>query len=330
MTNDMNIAEFDPNGCLWIDNPKPPQYWLSPHVVMTTTADPNGVSPGANTTSVTVSWKAECQFAGTAGMLNTALFDLYIGDPFIAMAPASMDLLTGTPPGTGPALPAITAGQLNVATSVGPWDSATIPHLSQPHHACLLARVYPAGSSPDTGDLSGYPAVDPHYAQHNCTVNTSDGQGLLRIPIVNGTVRRGPQLVAIQAVPDLKPSQAVLDAVMPSLQRIPAFKQIAAAPLPRVDLDFSGFKSSHEGLLDKIEDWIEEKVIAIIHALEGDCKNNNGASTRVMLPPNFFGKFDFVADLSGTQQGDAHIYHISQVNEKGEPYGGITVVIVVT
>jgi hypothetical protein len=324
---DLNIAEFDKNGCLWIDNPKPSPYWLSPHVIMTTKAmDPDNVYPGANTNSVTVSWQEGCQFSGIAAQLNKAVFDLYIGDPFIAMAPSSMTSLTGG----GPAQPNITAGHIDVSTTVGPWDVSTIPHLSQPHHACLVARVYPLGASPDTGDLSGYPAVDPHYGQHNCTVNTASGQGMMRIPIVNGTTRRGPQFVAIQAVPDLNPNRTVLDTVLPSLQLIPAFKQIATTPLRGVDLDLSHFKSSHEGLLDKIEDWIEKEVIEIINDLEGNCRRDRGASARVVLPPSFFGKFDFIADLSGAQQGDAYIYHVSQVNEKGEPYGGITVAILAT
>lgn len=340
MGNDPNIAEFDPNGCLWIDQPKPSPYWLSPNVIMTTKAmDPSDVYPGANTNSVTVSWKAGCQFSGVAGELNTPLFDLYIGDPFIAMAPASMSLLTGTPPGTAPAQPAINSGQLNVQTSVGPWQASTIPHLSQPHHACLLARVYPFGATPDTGDLSGYPAVDPHYAQHNCTVNTISGQGMLRIPIIDGTTLRGPQLVVIQAVPDLKPNRTVLDAVLPSLKLIPGFKQIAATPPRSVDFDLGAFTSPHDGLLDKVDDWLEKDVIKSIEDLEDHCRTNHGKSARLILPPNHFAKFDFIVDLTGAKQGDAHICHLSQVkpaarlgaarNGKVEQFGGITVATVV-
>ena len=320
MSTDPNIAEFDPNGCLWIDATPPNPYWLSPSVIMTTKpSDPSDVYPGANHTSVTVSWKAECAFAGVAAELNTALFDLYIGDPFLGMAQASLGLLTGG----SPAQPNITAGQLNVVTSVGPWDSSTIPTLSQPHHACLLARVYPLGATPDSGDLSGYPGSDQHYAQHNCTVNTTDGQGMIRIPIGNGTSRRGPQFVAIQAVPVLEPNRTVLDAVMPSLQLHPGFKQIATTPLRSVELDLSAFKSPHESLLDRIEHWIEKEALEIIAALEGDCKKANGTSARVVLPPNFFAKFHFIADLSGAKPGDAHIYNLSQVNSKVERAGGL-------
>jgi hypothetical protein len=327
MSTDPNIAEFDPNGCLWIDPTPPNPYWLSPSVIMTTKpSDPSDVYPGANSTSVTVSWKAECAFAGVAAELNTVVFDLYIGDPFLGMAETSLGSLTGG----SPAQPNITAGQSNVVTSVGPWDSSTIPHLSQPHHACLLARVYPFGATPDTGDLSGYPGSDQHYAQHNCTVNTTDGQGMIRIPIGNGTSRRGPQLVAIQAVPVLDPNRAVLDAVLPSLQLHPGFKQISTTPLRVVNFDLSAFKSPHESLLDKIENWIEKKALEVIKALEGDCKKANGISARVVLPPNLFAKFDFIADLSGAKPGDAHIYNVSQVNSRGEPFGGLTVAVLVT
>jgi len=327
MSTDPDIAEFDPSGCLWIDKPTASPYWLSPHVIMTTKAmDPSDVYPGGNSCSVTVSWQSECVFSGTASELNTALFDLYIGDPFLGMAQSSLGSLTGG----APAQPAITAGQMNVQTSVGPWDASTIPHLSQPHHACLLARVYPLGATPDSGDLSGYPAVDQHYAQHNCTVNTSDGQGMIRLPIGNGTARRKPQLVAIHAVPDLNPNPTVLNAVLPSLKLKPGFKRIATTPLRGVDFDLSAFRSPHEGLLDKIKDWIQREALEIIEALEDDCRKKSGKSARLMLPPNHFAKFNFVADLAGAKPGDAHIYQLSQVNEKGEPYGGLTVAILVT
>lgn len=321
--NDPGIAATDPNGCLYIDSPKPPQYWLSPNVIMTTKPlDPSDVYAGSNSTSVTVTWQGSdlCAKAG----FEAVVFDLYIGDPYMAMVPgSSLDSLATLKPVT------ISSGQ-SIATNVGPWDSSGLPHLSQPHHACIIARVYPFGSSPDTGDLSGYPSGDLHYAQHNCTVNTSDGQGLIRIPIGDGTLLREPELVAIQAVPDLKPNATVLAAVLPSLKLIPAFKQIATTPLRKVGLDVSAFKSHHESLLDRIEDWIEGKVRELIRDLEGKADKAGGAHARIALPPGLFTKFLFTADLAGAKVGDAHIYHLSQVNRKGQPWGGVTVAIVVT
>jgi hypothetical protein len=323
MANDPGIAASDPNGCLVIDNPKPSPYWLSPNVIMTTKPmDPSDVYPGGNSSQVTVTWQEECSIPN----FEAVVFDLYIGDPFLAMAPSSMDPLAtlqqvSIKPGGTVASPVPPTGQ---------WNSSGLPHLSDPHHACLLARVYPFGASPDTGDLSGYPAVDPHYAQHNCTVNTSDGQGMMRIPVGDGSLRREPELVAIQAVPDLNPNPTVLAAVLPSLKLIPAFKQIATTPLRSVGLDLSAFKSHHESLLERIEEWIEHLILELIRDLEGKAAKAGGAHGRVMLPPGLFAKFEFTADLSGAKAGDAHIYHLSQVNSKGEPWGGLTVAIVVT
>src|SRR5580700_6909340 len=93
-------------------------------------SDPSDVYAGSNTTGVTISWKAACSIPDEVAVV----FDLYIGDPTMAMVP-------GTTLGT---LAALTSVSINpgqtVTTSVGPWDSSTIPHLSQPHHACMLAR----------------------------------------------------------------------------------------------------------------------------------------------------------------------------------------------
>jgi hypothetical protein len=324
--NDPNIAAGDPNGCLWIDDPKPSPYWLSPNVIMTTKPmDPSDVYPGGNTSQVTVTWQGGDNCAGAG--FQAVLFDLYIGDPFMTMIPGStLDTLTSLQQvkiGSGDTVP-------STVPTAGTWDSSGLPHLSQPHHACMIARVYPFGVTPDGGDLSGYPSGDLHYAQHNCTVNTSDGQGLLKIQIGNGTLLREPELVAIQAVPDLNPNATVLAAVLPSLKLIPSFKQIATTPLRSVGLNLGAFKSTHESLLERIEEWIEHLILELIRDLEGKAAKAGGAHARIMLPPGLFAKFDFTADLSGAKVGDAHIYHLSQVNSKGEPWGGVTVAIAIT
>ncbi len=327
--NDLGIAAADPNGCLWIDNPKPSPYWLSPNVIMTTKpSDPSDVYPGGNTSQVTVTWGGGDNCSGGSPPFDpTVVFDLYIGDPFIAMSPSVMDALTSLQQVNG-----INAGQTVASTvpTTGTWNSSGLPHLSQPHHACLLGRVYPFGATPDPGDLSGYPSVDLHYAQHNCTVNTSDGQGRIVIRIGNGTPRREPEFVAIQAVPDLDPNPTVLAAVLPSLKLNPTFKRIATTPLKNVKLDLSAFKSQHESLLERIEQWIEHLILDLIRDLEGKAAKSGGAHARVMLPPGLFAKFDFIVDLSGANAGDAHIYQISQVNSKGEDWGGLTAAILVT
>jgi len=333
---DTNIQTADPSGCPSIDAVKPSPYWLSPNVIMTTKPmDPSDIYPGVNTTSVVVSWKDDCAFAPPQAGLNTAVFDLYAGDPTVAMTPAVLDAIASAVPIT------ISAGQANIPAPVPSWNAGGLPHLTQPHHACLLARVYPLGATPDTGDLAGYTAADPHYAQHNCTVDTTDGQGMFRIAIANGTSNREPKLVVLQAVPDLNPNKTVLDAVLPSLKLHPGFKQIATTPLRHVEFDLSAFKGHHQSLLDKIEDWIEKKVLELIEDLEGKCHKAQGITARVVLPPGLFAKFDFILDLSGAKPGDAHIYHVSQVSGNAptagtvpaaaapglEPAGGLTMAV---
>jgi hypothetical protein len=321
MSIDTGIQQADPNGCVFADVlPKNSPWYLSPNVVMTTQAgDPSDVFPGMNTTSVTVTWKSECTIPNSD---LSIVFDLYIGDPTLPMIPGStLDKLANLNAIT------ISPGQ-TVATQVGPWPVSGLPHLSQPHHACLMARAYPFGASASAGDLTGFPIDDEHYAQHNCTVDTADGQGMFRLPIRNGVLSLKPELVAIQAVPDLNPTGATLDAILPSLRRIPSFKQIASKPLRRVEFDLTAFKTPHESLLERIEEWIEREILELIEALEGRCKHNGGVAARAVLPPNAFAKFDFIADLAGATRGEAHVYQVSQVKGDGKPYGGLTVVIV--
>jgi hypothetical protein len=326
MSVDSNIAAHDPNGCLYIDSPKPSPFYLSPNLIMATKAsDPSDVYPGSNTTSVSVSWTASCTIPSELAVI----FDLYIGDPTLPMIPGSTlgPLATSYPTPNGVS---ISAGQSNVATTVGPWDSSAIPHLSQPHHGCLLARVYPFGATPDTGDLTNYPANDQHYAQHNCTINTTDGQGMIIIPIRNGTLLKAPTMVSIHAVPDLEPSRATQDAILPSLHLIPAFKQVATAPLRKVDLDVSAFRSQPAPRLEEIQASIGNEARALIEDREAAVRKIGVTPVRTVLPSQFFTTFNFTADLTGATVGDAHFYDVTQVNAAGQTYGGIKVVIVVT
>jgi len=331
MPTDSNIAAHDPNGCLFIDTwPKPVwppnPWWLSPDVIMTTKpSDPSDVYPGSNTTSVAISWTpASCTIPSELAII----FDLYIGDPTLPMTPGGTlgTLASAYPPPNG--VP-ISAGQSNVATTVS-WDSSSIPHLSQPHHGCLLARVYPFGATPQTGDITDYAEYDQHYAQHNCTVNTSDGGAIIKIPIRNGTLLQGATLVSMHAVPDLAPAKITQDAVLPSLQLHPDFKQLATTPLKKVDFDLSAFKTQPLPRLEDVQASIGNEARALIEDREAAVRKLGGTPVRTVLPANFFATFNFTADLTGATVGDAHIYHITQLNAAGQHYGAITVVILIT
>ncbi|MBZ5621149.1 MAG: hypothetical protein LAQ69_20845 [Acidobacteriia bacterium] len=324
MSFDLNIQQHDPSGCLFLDKPKPSPFYESTNLIMTTKpADPNNVYLGSNTTQVTATWSGSCSIPG--GDSVSVMLDIYIGDPTMPMIPGST-LFALTPPLNSIA---ISEGGPPVTYTTPVWDSSKIPHLSQPHHACILARVYPDTATPDSGDLTAYPPDDFHYTQHNVYVATADGQGLMRIGINNGTVRREPLMVSIHAVPNLKPSPATLAIVLPSLKLIPTFKQISTTPLRHVEFDLGPFKGhQHESLLDRIEDWIEREVHQLIRELERKARTAGGASAQAVLPPGLIAKFNFVADFSGSKPGDAYLYDVTQITGTGQPYGGLLIAIV--
>jgi hypothetical protein len=344
----------DPNGCLYIDGPtladKPSPYWLSPNLIMTTTSDPGVVDAGAvNFTTLNLSWQgSETSPCALPQKDSQVVFDLFISNqgPSMSLDPGGAfltTLVTGQLALNSTATNILASGDIaspNVfpfPTSPPPpgWDPANPPLGGTPvtpGHECLIARVYPnslAESALQGYAVNAFPAGDLHYAQRNCTVEAAGGH-MIKFQIGNGNVLREPELVAIQAVPDINPNPTVLAAVLPALQRIPAYKQIATTPLRSVGLDLSAFKSPHESLLEKILEWISKEVMEFIEDLEAKCKKAGGTSGRVVIAPGVFSKFDFTADLSGATPGDAYIYHLSQVNGQGQPYGGLTVGIVAT
>lgn len=363
---DANIAAKDPSACLSIDNPKPSPYWLSPNLIMTTKpSDPNDVYPGTNSTSISVSWAAGCTIPSELAVV----LDLYIGDPTLPMIPGSASMGTIASPFPTPNGVNISPGQSNVVTSVT-WNSSVVPTLTQSvgvnqYHGCLLARVYPFGATPDTGDLTGYPATDPHYAQHNCVVTTASAGTMFKMPINNGNVSRVPITVSVYATPDLKPAPIVLKAIQPGLELVKGYKRIATTALAKPVLDLSIFKvvtaTPVSGLKAEpiLETPLKAETIAPVAevkapmaevkapvapaetlkapanlvdvaALETETLRLGGITGAAVLPPQHFAKFNFTADLTGATVGDAHVWHISQVTAQGQPYGGLTVVVVIT
>jgi len=346
MPNDPLIATNDPNNCLYISDAanKAGQYWLDLNLIMQG-ADQGLIIPGAaNTTLIRCGWNKGCSIPGGGELGPSAKFDL-----FISNAGFSLVLIPDNSGAHG--LTTLIAGQPAVNSMggffsqgdvfqnpFGPWDpdNPSFPAI-QHGHECLMARIYPdtldAGSFPTypnpNANIQPYIATDLHYAQHNCWVGPAEGK-LLKLEIGNGNPLEERQLVAIQAVPDINPSQKVLSAALGGLQQVPGFKQISNKQPPRPPkLDVSGLPHPHESFLDKIEDFIEDVVHDLIRDLEGKCEKAGGAHARAEIAPKSFGKFLFSVDLTGATLGDAFIYHVSQVNGKGQPYGGATIAVVV-
>jgi len=324
--SDMNINDQ----CLSL-TPGSPYWWLSPDIIMVNMPpDENTANPdaGGNVTSaVTVHNSCE-EFD-----VHTARFDLYVYAPSLSAGPIvdPAGVAVYNPPG----------GSFHTVTAFGtpvqvPWvvsSDSTKANAADPPHHCLIARCYPLTSPPDPGNIA-YVNTDQHYAQHNVTINPIPMKSpKKRIPIRTGNSMREPQLVVIQAVPDLEPAKGTLDTLLPSLKATPGFKQISTKPLKEVSFDLDPLTKKEGGcIFDKIEDFFEDAVKDLLRDLEGKHKKaapgGSGAHGRVQIPANFYSAFDFNVDITGANPGDAFIYHLTQTTSAGVENGGLTVVAV--
>lgn len=316
--------------CLFL-NPGAPYWWLSPDVIMVNNPpDENTANPdlGGNViSSVTVHNKCD------SFDVTTVRFDLYVCAPSLNVGPTidPNGVAVYNPPNGS--FHTITA--FDSQTQV-PWVVSSTPgaaNTADPPHHCLIARCYPLSSPPDPGNIS-YVNQDQHYAQHNVTVNPVPMKSpKKRISIRTGNSLREPELVVIQAVPDLAPAQGTLATLLPTLQATPGFKQISSKPLREVSFNLDPLTEPHGGgVFDKIEDFFEDKVKDVLHDLEVKfgkaAPSGSGAMGRVKIAPKFYTAFDFNVDLTGAEPGDAFIYHLTQTTGTGVQNGGLTVVAV--
>lgn len=325
----------DSNGCIFMTPGPGGNWWLSPDVIMEG-ADPSTAAAGPDTTDVTVHWKANCSLSGE---LTAVIFELYVGDPSLVMTPINTVQLQAPTQVAG-----LAAG--GAVKSTVPWTPDTDPTKPNgPGHKCLIARAYPFGSTPDTGQLSIYLPDDPHYAQHNLTVQGVGGkEGKARIRVNTGNPREQAEVATILVLADTQPNAAVLAAIMPSLNAFPGFTTVASKPVKSMQLDLGSLgqvvppgdtDDAHEkkGFFEKVEDaaravagGIAKAADAVEDAFEGPDKKVQG---KVLIDGNSFGSFDFVVDPSGGNPGEAYICHMTQTTADGKPCGGLTVVVVV-
>lgn len=351
--SDTGIDSKDPSNCLYMEaNPgdggthnAAGVWWLSPDVVMTG-PDPSKAnpSPTLNTTNVTVHWKDCNPFGSVPDDLKIVVFDLYIGDPTLTMIPgwptAGCNLkslaVAATVTGIAQAGPPVKTA-VNWTASATSGDPDFINGIQ---HKCMVARCYPFGATPDPGAVKGYPAVDAHYAQRNLVVVGvgSKHEGGKRFPIKIGNAGQHAELVRLRAFTDFKPTRQVLDAILPSLKATPGFKQIAPVPLHKISFDLSNLGGAKKGIgdifrevgrevaeiADKVEDGIEKAVTG-----KDEGPEPQKIEAHVSLAPKVVSTFDFIVDPTGATPGNAHIYHLTQENSKGQPEGGLTVIFVI-
>ncbi|MBV8899870.1 MAG: hypothetical protein JOY92_07135 [Verrucomicrobia bacterium] len=337
MAIDQNIQNSDPNTCLYMEdtsgdggNHTDPTFWLSPDCQMANGpgTDPSFANEGAkNTTSVIIYKKPDCALAGDS---SAVVFDLYVCTPSLNIVTPTFDPTSSVQLASSSLAVVTTPGGTPNANDVTWTPSSNSGDPNGPGHKCLIARCYPFGATPDQEFLSKYIPEDPHYVQHNLTIGVASqhSPGPHGIKIRTGNGARENETVTIRAVSDFKPSDTVLQAILPSLRAVPGFARIATRPVRHFGLNLDVFKNERNCFEEPFE-YLAHLVCDVITGLFGKLEHPN-IETKVTIRPRFFADFTFSVDASGSNVGDAHIFHLTQADHQGQFQGGLTVAVVTT
>lgn len=285
-------------------------WWLSPDIQLTgPVSGPDNADPGqTNPVVVKFHRKSANTNCNTTGDESITV-QLWVGNPSLAMAPnnqASTFMIANI----GSPMPAPGAtGTQAVDWSVPSGLPADNPQA--PGHKCLIARCFPDSLSPSNSNF--FLPDDPHLAQHNICIVPCPEKKLVhhQLHFKVSTLNPGSkeERARLRAVLDLKPKEFVARTVLTRLKKVNGFHQLAtAAPAQGFRFDLSAFSPSN------------------IHDNSHGGPQPNFAAEATLT--NHVVHLDFIADLTGTQAGDAFIYHLTQTDTAGHPQGGLTLVLV--
>ncbi|MDQ2975491.1 MAG: hypothetical protein M3R69_08785 [Acidobacteriota bacterium] len=295
-----------------------PTWWLSPDIELTgPISGPDKADPGQiNPVNVRSHNKGgQCTSTGDEAII----VELWVGNPSIVMTPdnpASTSLVTKM--GSPMPLPGNSATQLIDWTPPGglpPTDP------QGPGHKCLIARCYP--DSLTASPIDFFLPDDPHVAMHNICIVPCGGPGAANRPgqcgleVTTASLnRKEREAVTLRVVPDTRPDQFVRATVLKLLEKLPGFKKLAVRPVPRFNFELRGFPGA------RINDQTKPGCLGILSG--GKRYYEAGINLEVAQVT----RFNFVADLSGSEFGDAHIFHLTQSSAKQPRQGGLTIVMV--
>ena len=194
-----------------------------------------------------------------------------------------------------------------------------------PGHRCLITRCF--FDTDDTPALSKNlyaGSSDWRYAQHNLDIVQAfrGGEGPPQRLIQVTNLAEHPADIAIRVQPDLNPTARLREYLLPQLRRVSGFRQIALTNPPPLALSFPEFPAVH------FESTALTGCIGKLLAAIGIGKAAATHTATVALPAGRRTPLVFRPDMSGTPQGDAHIFHVTQSGRGGALQGGITVVTV--
>jgi hypothetical protein len=296
-----------------------PVWWLSPDIELNgPTSGPNKADPGQiNPVNVRFHNKAEgqCEPVGD----EAAAVELWVGNPSVVMTPnnpASTALVMKI----GSQMPS----PGGIGTQIIQWTPpAGLPPTDPqgPGHKCLIARSYPDSLIPSPTNF--FLPDDPHVAMHNICIVPCGGPGAARVPGPCGfevtTANLDPKerdAVTLRVMADTRPDKFVRETVLKLLERQPGFKRLAVRPPAKFSLELREFRDAH------VNDQTRPGCLTILSGAK------RYYEAGINLEANQVTRFTFVADLSGSEFGDAHIFHLTQSSAKQPRQGGLTIVMV--
>ena len=285
-------------------------WWLSPDILLTgPVSGPDNADPGqVNPVEVKFHRKPASSNCHTPGDESITV-QLWVGNPSLAMAPNNPSSTTNIMNIGSPMLAPGASGTQPIDWNVPSGLPASDPQA--PGHKCLIARIYPDSLAPSNSNF--FLPDDPHLAQHNLCIVPCPQNALVHHQLIFKISTLNPghekERAILRAVLDLKPRKFVGRTVLTRLRNVHGFHQLAtAAPTHGFKFDLSAHNPSdvHDNSYDVSHPTFEGQVTLTNHVAH----------------------INFIADLTGTQAGDAFIYHLTQTDTHGHPQGGLTLVLV--
>ena len=323
-----------------------PEWYMSPDVWLTTPV----ANLGQNDIHLRVHLQEKKSFEA-----SQAEIEVFVGNPSLVMSPTSGTKNLGTVLVARSALTSSPTRSVETTLSwVVPAIDPADPHgPNQPGHRCLVARVYPFGSSKP---FDFQVVADQHEAQRNlCIIDCRDngpigggaGGGMVGAPgtpmgkgedglwafaVDTTTLGQERTQVAIRATVVDTFTPAELEQVLPLLE--PAgFKRLAASPPPTTKLEFVTAEQVVDpgpptyppvcALLRKIL-----PIPPLWKLVDKFCAPTRppGARVKVELQPGRTARVALKVDLAETAVHEAQALRLEQVGATGDVEGGVLLV----
>jgi hypothetical protein len=196
-----------------------------------------------------------------------------------------------------------------------------------PGRKCLVARTYPSSGTPS--GTSFFVPDDPHVAQHNlvtlpCTGASMQPHGICTLTVATLNPAATPTnplqkpQVKLRAVLDLAPLEFVRRTVLKRLQLVTGFQHLRTSPLSGgFRFDLSAFQTSN----------VVDHSHASVPGFPPPAHPPSFEAT-IVLAPRQVVQISFQADLTGTQVGEACLFHLIQLSTHDVVEGGLTLAMV--